>query len=161
MAQDKDNRTGKKDKEPLKNEKKGYVYVDHTADLKVKAWGNTLEKAFENAALGGMDFITDTSKVERKLKKKITISSKRPESLLYDFLEELLFLIDTEGFIFAEAKEMRIAKNQDGDYEVWCTALGDSYKGYERKGDIKAVTYSDMEISEKDGGFEIIVLYDI
>ncbi|MBN2142307.1 archease [Candidatus Woesearchaeota archaeon] len=139
----------------------GFEYLEHTADLKVKAWGNQLEKAFENAALGGMNFIVDIKKVEPKIKKKIMVRSKRLESLLYDFLEELLYLIDTDGFMFAGAQEMSIARGVGGDLELHCVALGDSYKNYERKGDLKAITYSEMSIKEKDGGWEIIVVYDI
>ena len=138
-----------------------FEYLDHTADLKVKAWGHTIEKAFENAALGGMNFIVDVKKVAKKEKHKIKVTSKRMESLLYDFLEELIFLIDTKSFIFAGAEDLVIIKTISDEYELKCTAIGDSYKHYERKGDIKAITYSDMKISKKDNGFEIIVVYDI
>ena len=138
-----------------------FEYLDHTADLKVRAKGKTLEEAFENVALGAVNFITDVSKVRKKDEHKVSVRSKRLESLLYDFLEELLYLIDTEGFLFSGASKMVIAKEADGEYSLSCKALGDSYKSYERKGDLKAVTYSDMEINEKRGGFEVIVVFDI
>ncbi|HHE36605.1 MAG TPA: archease [Candidatus Woesearchaeota archaeon] len=137
-----------------------YEYLDHTADLKIRAYGGTLEEAFINTVIGAFDFLTDTSKVERTIKKKISITANRINSLLYDFLEELLFLLDTEGFILAEIKDMRIIEGE-GTFSLSCTALGDKYKRYEVKGNIKSVTYSEMSIKKYQGEYVIEVVLDI
>jgi SHS2 domain-containing protein len=137
-----------------------YKYIDHTADLKVRAYGKTLEEAFANAAIGGFDFLTDTAKIKKKTEKKISIKAKRLESLLYDFIEQLLFLLDTEGFMISGFKDMKI--NQANDkFELKCTALGDSYKNYEVKGDIKAITYSEMNIRKEKNAYVIDLVFDI
>lgn len=139
---------------------KKYEYIDHTADLKVRAYGKTLEEAFANAAIGGFDFLTDTSKIKKNIERNISIKSKRIEALLYDFIEQLLFLLDTEGFIISGFKVMKIKENK-GEFSLQCTALGDSYKNYEVKGDIKAITYSEMLIKEESDGFVIEAVFDI
>jgi len=137
-----------------------YKYIDHTADLKVRAYGKTLEEAFANAAIGGFDFLTDTTKIKKKTEKKISIKSKRLEALLYDFLEELLFLLDTESFIISDFKDMKIKQAKD-KFELTCVAQGDSYKNYDVKGDIKAITYSEMLIKKEKTGFVIEAVFDI
>ncbi len=137
-----------------------YEYLKHTADLKVRAYGKTLEEAFANAAIGGFDFLTDTSKIKKKAEKKISIKSKRLEALLYDFLEELLFLLDTESFIISGFKDMKIKQAKD-KFELTCVAQGDNYKNYEVKGDIKAITYSEMLIKKEKTGFVIEAVFDI
>jgi SHS2 domain-containing protein len=137
-----------------------YEYIDHTADLKVKAYGKTLEEAFVNAAVGGFDFIYDTSKVSRKDERKVVVESKREESLLYDFLEELLFLLDSEKFFFCGAKDIRITKGKDG-LRLEATVVGDKASGYKTSGDIKAITYSEMKIEKVAGGFTAQVVFDI
>ena len=104
--------------------KKPYEYLEHTADLKVLARGKTLEEAFISAAKGGFDFMYDTDKVKHAVEKKISIKSKRIESLLYDFLEELLFLLDSEKFFFADAKDMKIKIAKDL-CTLECNVLGD------------------------------------
>jgi SHS2 domain-containing protein len=138
-----------------------FEYLDHTADLKIRANGKTLEEAFENIALGGFNFLTDIEKVEKKEVRKISKTSFRLDSLLYDFLEELLFLVDTDGFLFCGFKKMTISKVSDGSYDLRSTVFGDSYKNYHMKGDLKAITYSEMKIEEKDGQFVITVVFDI
>jgi SHS2 domain-containing protein len=137
-----------------------YEYLKHTADLKVRAYGKTLEEAFANVAIGGFDFLTDTTKIKKKAEKKISIKSKRIEALLYDFLEELLFLLDTESFIISDFKDMKIKQAKD-KFELTCVAQGDSYKNYDVKGDIKAITYSEMLIKKEKTGFVIEAVFDI
>jgi SHS2 domain-containing protein len=138
-----------------------FEYLDHTADLKIRASGKTLEEAFENVALGAFNFLTDIEKVEKKSIKKISKSSSRLDSLLYDFLEELLFLLDTDGLLFCGCKKLVISRSSDGTYALSGSIQGDSYKNYPMKGDIKAITYSDMKIEEKDGQFVITAVFDI
>jgi len=145
---------------------KNYEYLEHTADLKVLAKGKTLEEAFINAAKGGFDFMYDTDKVKHAVEKKIIISSKRLESLLYDFLEELLFLLDSEKFFFADAKDMKIIigkadEKGNNACTLECTLLGDRAGSYATKGDIKAITYSEMKIEEGKGGATVMVVFDI
>ncbi len=137
-----------------------YKYLDHTADLKIRAYGRTLEQAFINTAIAGFDFLTDTSKMKKRFEKKIMISANRLESLLYDYLEELLYLLDTEGIIFCEIKDMKIKKDND-KYSLQCTALGDNYKNYDVKGNIKSVTYSEMSVKKEKDKVVIEVVLDI
>ena len=141
---------------------KNYEYLDHTADLKIRATGKNLEETFANLAIGAFDFLTDTKKVERKTEKKINISANRIESLLYDFMEELLFLLDTDGLIFSEIKDLKISEDKKNNtFSLQCSALGDSYKNYDVKGNIKSVTYSEMKIENTKDNCIIEVVLDI
>ncbi|MBW3000528.1 archease [Candidatus Woesearchaeota archaeon] len=153
-----------------------YEYLNHTADLKIRAYGKTLEEAFANVAIAGFGFLTDTKKIKKKIEKKISISTNRLESLLYDFLEQLLFMLDTDGFITAEIKDMKITEEKTSEYSskmnitedkknkkfsLQCFALGDNYQNYEVKGNIKSVTYSEMKIEKTKDGLIVEVVLDI
>ncbi len=137
-----------------------YEYLKHTADLKVRAYGKTIEEAFANTAIGGFDFLTQTSKVAKKIEKNISLAAKRIESLLYDFLQELLFLMDTEGFLISGFKDFKIVIEKD-NASLQCTALGENYKNYKVKGDIKAITYSEMKIKKNSDSVVVDVVFDI
>ena len=80
-------------------------------------------------ALASFNIIVDTDSVKPALKKEFTISAKRDTALLYDFLEEILFLLDTEGFILSKVESLKI----DGGDELTLSATiyGDHYKGYD------------------------------
>ncbi|MBN1503314.1 archease [Candidatus Woesearchaeota archaeon] len=134
-----------------------FKYLDHTADLKLQAFGKTIEKAFVNSALGAFNYLHNTDEIRPVIKKQIKISAKRIESLLYDFLEELLFLLDTEGFLLNKIEDMKISK----EYELECTAYGDSFQNYDIHGNIKSVTYSDMFIKKEDNQYVVQVVLDL
>lgn len=135
---------------------KQFEYLPHTADVKIKAYGKTREELFSNVAIGTFNILTDISKVKPKIKKTIKIESKKITSLLYDYLEEFLFLLDTEGFIISKIEKINITEKQD-TFELNADISGDSYKNYVTKGDIKAITYHEMEIKDN----YIIVVVDV
>ena len=71
-----------------------YKFLEHTADVKFQAFGKNLEEAFTNSALATTEIMTE-DKVKAKEEKTITVSASKKETLLYEFLEHLLFLVDT------------------------------------------------------------------
>ncbi|MBT4334652.1 archease [archaeon] len=135
---------------------KKYEYLSHTADAKFRAFGKTIENAFENSAIAMFDILGKTKKVKSVIEKKININSDNQEALLYDFLEELLFLLDTEGLFLHKITDLVIKENS-----LTCIIEGDDYKNYDLSGDIKAITYNDMSIKKTNNGYEIVVVVDI
>jgi len=136
-----------------------YKFLEHTADAKFQAYGRSLEEAFSNAALAMFSIITDTEKVKGNIQKDIECSSKDLKSLHYDFLEELVFLIDTKNFLLHNVKEMNIYK--DEIYFLRAVVEGDEAETYETSGDIKAVTYNEMEIKEEKDKVTVQVVLDL
>jgi len=125
-----------------------YEFLNHTADAKFRAYGDNLEKAFENAALAMFSILIAPEKVNSKIQKTINISSKSKSSLLYDFLEELLFLLDVDSLVLHSISSLKIIENNDY-FELSCVFNGDIAKNYvDICGNIKSITYNDMLIDE-------------
>ena len=107
---------------------KPYEFLPHTADTRIRAYGKTLEEAFINCALATTDTITNHTKIKAAVERKIKIKSENKESLLYDFLEQFLILLDSEGFLLHKVKELKIK-----DLQLTATVSGDThpekYKG--------------------------------
>lgn len=138
-----------------------YKFLKHTADAKFQAFGKTLEEAFSNAAIAMFDIIIKTEKIEKNVIKKITIEAKDKEALLYKWLEELLYLLDTKFFVLNSVKNMKIKKENE-KYVLKAEVTGDIFKEkYERHGAVKAVTYEEMFIKEKKGKVVVQVVLDI
>lgn len=135
-----------------------YEYLPHTADIKFRAFGKNIDDVFKNCALAMFNILGDTSKVKTEKIKKIKVKTNSIESLLYDFLEKLLILIDTEGFFLHNVKELKIDKKK---LELTAIIDGDDIKKYQLSGDIKAITYHDMSIKLTKYGYEAIVVVDI
>jgi len=119
-----------------------YEFIEHVADAKFRAYGKTLEEKFINAALAMTSLITEG--VKPKIRNDFSVEGTDTESLLYNFLEELLFLFDSEGFALSAVDKIKIEGNT-----LSCEVLGDAAEKYETHGDVKAVTYNDMEITDE------------
>jgi len=138
---------------------KRFEFLPHTADVKFRAYGKTLEEAFSNAALALTAVMTE-DKIASKIKKKITVQAAKKESLLYDFLESLLYLADTEGFLLGKVMSLRIQK-KGKEYFLRAEVAGDGAEGYDVKTQIKAATYNDMFIKEEKTKVTLQVVLDI
>jgi len=127
--------------------------LEHTADIKFKAFGSTDEEKFSNAAYAMFAAIANTERLKSVKEYEINISAKTIRSLIYDFLNELLFLHETEHFLLKKINEIKIS--QDKEFYLRALVIGDKINDEEILANIKAVTYNDFQY-QKD--FVIMVL---
>ena len=137
-----------------------FEFFDVTADAGFWAYGSTLEESFENAGLAMFEIMTDTDCVSPLIKKEFTIESEDKVSLLYDWLEELLFLHDVEFLLFSRFKVV-ISPLEEG-YELKAEVWGDEInrKTHEQRDEVKAVTFHLMEVNEEPE-FKVQVILDL
>jgi len=137
-----------------------FEFFDVTADAGFKSYGNTLEKAFENAALAMFEVITDTGSIKPEIKKKIEVESEDEYALLYDWLSEFLVILDSEFLVFSKF-DVRIEKNSEG-YILNGTVWGEEFdpQKHESRAEVKAVTYHLMNI-KKNNNYMVQVILDI
>jgi SHS2 domain-containing protein len=133
---------------------KKFEFFEHTADILFKAYGENVNEVFENAALAMFHTMSD-NKIDAKLKKKFKVKGKDYESLLYNFLEEFLILIDTDDFFLSSVK-VKIK-----DFTLEAEAVGDSVKNYEMNIDVKAVTYNNMFVKKEKEKWVAQVVLDV
>ncbi|MCH7568945.1 MAG: archease [Nanoarchaeota archaeon] len=133
-----------------------YKFLEHTADIKFRAYGKTLNAVFENCALAFSDTLSRGKKIKSEKKKTISLEGKDNESLLYNFLEELIYLLDAEYFVVSKAK-VKIKDNKLNG-----VIYGDRVDNYKDLDHIKAATYAEMYIKKrKDGKWEAQVVLDV
>ncbi|MEF8879217.1 MAG: archease [Candidatus Thermoplasmatota archaeon] len=136
---------------------KKYDIIEHTADVGLKAYGENLDEAFENAAKGMFDIITDKSKVEPKGEYRIDLEANELDQLLVDWLSELLYLFDAEGQVFGSFDVDLNEKKLSLSAKV----LGEDFNTSKHKAgaEIKAVTYHMLEVKKEP--CYVQVLFDI
>jgi SHS2 domain-containing protein len=145
---------------------KKYTFLPHTADIKFQANGKTIEKAFENSALALKQVITNNQKIKQNKTRKIKIQAKDYENLLYDFLEEFLFLLDSKGFLLSKIQELKIIKKKSRKNELILTSkiIGDNAKNYKISNQVKAITFNQMKITiptNKKQDYQTQVVLDV
>ena len=136
---------------------KNFEYFDVTADIGFRAYGKSLNEAFENAGLEIFNIISDTSNDKKKKEISFKIRSEDEISLLYDFLEELLFYHEIEFMLFSE-----FHVEIDDMLQLRATIKGEAidWNRHERKTEIKAITYHKMDVRKTDM-FEVQAIVDL
>jgi SHS2 domain-containing protein len=133
-----------------------FEYLDHTSEAKFRAYGKSKEEAFSNAALALFNLLLDTEKVKDVKEHTVQVKANDDKELMFDFLDKLIFLQDVEGFMLHKVKTLTIKENK-----LEAVLSGDHYNNYETHGEVKAPTYNDMEIEEKNGKWVIQVVVDV
>jgi SHS2 domain-containing protein len=86
-----------------------------------------------------------------QVEKEVNVEGDNLENLLYNFLEEFLFLLDSEDFLVSEIKNLEIDEKNN---KLKMVLLGDVAKNYHFTNDVKAITYSEMRIER---GEEVVI----
>ena len=138
---------------------KKFRFIEHTADVQFQAFGKTVEEMFGNAGLAMFNSMS-LKRIRAKKTAKIKASGKDLESLLYNFLEELLVLFDGEGFFLSKVRSLEIKKEAD-KFKLEAEVVGDDAKKYEIHIDVKAITYHGMFVKQREKDWVCQVVLDV
>jgi SHS2 domain-containing protein len=133
-------------------EKKRFKFEDHVADVVVVAYGDSLEEAFENAALALFEVMTDTTTVEPKEEDVFEVEGFDELSLLYSWIETFIVAFDVDLKLYSAFKIDKIEKTLEG-FKLRGKAWGEAFNPaiHPPRSEVKAVTYHEMEILRKKG----------
>lgn len=142
-----------------------WTEIDHTADIGIRVQGNTLEGLFAYASLGLAQFLGAQCQKFTGEEPRNVFHYHRfadsPEEALVHFLQEILFLKETQNFNLVWP-EINVPQwnHLRNTYEVYARFHG--YTGDTEREDIKAVTYHDLEIVEEIGvAYEATIIFDV
>jgi SHS2 domain-containing protein len=137
-----------------------YKFLSHTADVKFQAFGNTIEKCFENAGHALGEVMYGKTKIKAVKKKNIEISERDDVVLLNNFLQEFLFLLDAENFVVSKIKIKKI-EHIGKEFILKAELIGDNSKNYKISNSVKAITYNEIFVKNEDGKFVCQVVIDV
>ncbi len=135
-----------------------YIEGIALAEAAFEAEGKDLKELFEACAAAFMDTSANPTSIKSVIQKEISINAKDVESLLYNFLEELVFLKDAEAIVFNKVEVTEISETS-----VKATAIGDKInkEKQELRADVKAITMHMFKVEKTDAGWKAMVVMDI
>jgi SHS2 domain-containing protein len=148
----------------------GYEYLDHTADVQLHSWGESLEKAMENLVACMFNYMTDLRGIrpQEGQERTVTVSAHDAPSLVFAFLQEWLTRFHEDGFV---PRRVRVLGSVDRGPARWTVEAGAEGEAFDPSRhapgtEVKAVTYSNLQVvdrsSEGEGGrCDIWVIVDI
>lgn len=135
---------------------KKFIFLEHTADIKFRAFGKNSEEVFENSALAFTSVLYE-GKTKKNKKKVFVVKGRDFEALMFRFLEEILFLFETEGFLISSIN-VKLSKDKKS---LKAEISGEQKKEKEIRHYIKAVTYNDMFVKKSAGKWTAQVVVDV
>jgi SHS2 domain-containing protein len=139
--------------------KKDFELIDYTADVGIKARGADLARAYENAARGMFSLITALGKVNELVYREIEVRAPDKETLLIEWLNELIFLFETEMLLFGR---FHIESLNESFLRARCYGEKIDKSRHEIKRGIKSATYHKLKVENlPDGEYQVQVLLDI
>lgn len=136
---------------------RGFDFFEHTADVGIHAWGPTLDAAFAEAARGLVTNMVEVAQARPIGEARLEVEAETVERLLFRFLEDVLYLVQTELWVVTEV-DVRLA----GPTRLDATLRGEKYDAA-RHGhlhEIKAITFHDLEVRPGPPA-EVRVIVDI
>ena len=139
----------------VNSRKKRFRLLEHEADMGLEIYGRDQAELFRNAGAALFSLITDPDTIKARFTRHITINDD--EELLVVFLNELLYLWDTEKFIpriFSVVVEGgRLEADITG--EIFDPGKHSVYK------EVKAVTYHKFTIQQEGDLLKATIFLDI
>ncbi len=126
--------------------------LDHTADAGIRSYGATLEELFENTAAGMFSLIVDLETLKPRGEVEVRVKAEDLETLMVNWLQELLFLHETQRLVFCEF-DVAIER-----FDLTGRARGEAIdkRRHDLKLAVKAVTYHRLKVDPEKGVAEVI-----
>ncbi len=137
---------------------KPYEVFEHTADVGLHAYGSTLAELFVHAAQGMESLMVPPEQIRAVTSREITVEGHDTVSLLIEWLNELIFLFDTEHLLFCDITIDIITETR-----LIGHAAGEPYDAqrHELSSAIKAVTWHEAAVNLTDQGYQARIIFDI
>jgi len=138
----------------LEKRPKKFEILEHSADLKIRAFGKDKKELFKNLMVGAQSALRPEI-IGRETETKIKIDAEDLESLVVDFLDEINYLNEVNKEVY-----QRIEFENFSDTGIEAELFGKKVKRFGRQ--IKGVTFHDLDIhKEEDGSWQATILFDI
>jgi SHS2 domain-containing protein len=141
-----------------------YEYLEEigTADIAFEATGRDLPELFSAAADATTNVMIDNIEaIQPRETRQIELSNEKLDMLLFDLLEELIFLKDAERLLL----RMRQLEIEEKDEELFLHGIAEGEPldagRHHQRADVKAVTLHDFSVEQTEGGWKARVLLDI
>lgn len=138
---------------------RAFTLREHTADVAVEAEADTLGEVFAAIADGMAAAMAEEALPASGSRFEFSETAESLEATLYDYLDRLIYERDVRGVLPVD-NHADVHSISDGTWRVEGSARGIPFAEVNAR-DLKAVTYSDMVIEERSGGWTAYVVFDV
>ena len=137
---------------------KSYTIKEHTADICVEFNGNSRHELFQSTASALFDILYESKHTSQEIELSVTAEGFDIEDLLISWLRELLYIGEVSNILLCE-----FIIDELSETKLKARVRGETYnpKKHSIRREIKAATYHDLKITEEDGKWMAVVVFDL
>ena len=134
--------------------------LPHTADVRIRARAFTLDAIFTDLTKALMQVMYGKREMiipATPLTREIEVSGEDTESLLRNYLSEVLFLTEVDGIVFTDAA-VQVKKNS-----LHAILSGEPFDPKQHSGgtEVKGISYSDLKVVQEANGYMAEIVFDV
>ena len=135
-----------------------YKIINHTADVGLVIYGSDMKQLFSNAAFSLVSLIVEPEIILAKTERCVTVYAENYESLLIEWLNELIYLFDAEHILFSKFQIKHLSNDQ-----LIAICYGEAVNRFRHdiKREVKAATYHMLKIERRKPGYKAQVIFDL
>lgn len=132
--------------------------INHTADIGFIIYGDDMKQLFTNAAFSLVGLIVEPEIVSANMERCVSVHAENHESLLVEWLNELIYLFDAEHVLFSKFTITNLSSKQ-----LTAVCYGEKVNRfkYSIKREVKAATYHMLKIDKLEPGYRAQVIFDL
>ncbi|KAI0565003.1 Archease [Gracilaria domingensis] len=138
----------------------GWEYLDHTADVQIHSWGSDMGEAYGAAVVGMSGYMVELDEIQSNLEADISVQGHDEQSLLFNLMDECLYVFHTEQFV---TKRLVVRSLDTFTWEMKVLVQGGKFDAsqHSQGTEVKAITYSNMQILKEPRRVQTFVIVDI
>lgn len=134
--------------------------LDHTADVGFLLEAESLEGLFQAALKGLLSVMFQSPPEGGRRQRRIALEAEDLETLLVRYLNELIYLVQTKGFVPGKAQVK--VRPQEGGYRLEATLFGEPFQeGFGFQGEVKSATFHGLKVEKEGGRWRAQVILDV
>lgn len=139
-----------------------YEFFSHTADLGIRVTASSREELFIEAAKALTKALVENPEaIQAVFKREVTLSADRLDDLLYDWLSELLYLVDAQRIVF---NQFEVTMTGGPPFHLRAVMWGEPIdrQRHTLHLEVKAITYHRLRVEQTpEGHWEAEVVADL
>jgi SHS2 domain-containing protein len=135
-----------------------YSFLPHTADIRVAIEAPSFEELLQDATAVMRGLLAGEGRVAAREERSVIASGEDPSEVFLGYLQEVLYLFETESFLPASVATERFTGR-----EAITRILGETYDAarHEHQPEVKAVTRHGLTVERRTDGWYAQVVFDV
>lgn len=143
----------------MQKRQQNHIFVDHTGEVELHLRAAGLAGLFEEAARALAELMLGEAAGELSAAQRVELEAEDPAGLLFDWINELVYLSETEKLVFTDTVVDQIQVDESGEHRLVAHVRGVEPASIRTA--VKAATFHNLSVEKVQEGVRATVVLDV